>query len=68
MVFVVASLLVAPLAFFLVQNLVITVFLLILYSIVPSPRDIVVAAAPYSSAINALESIALANLFRVTWA
>ena len=54
-------------AFFLVQNLVIIVFWLILYSIVPTARDIVVAAAPYLTAINALESLALANLLRVTW-
>lgn len=53
--------------FFLVQNLVIIVFWLILYSIVPSAHDIVVAAAPYLTAINALESIGLANLLRVTW-
>jgi hypothetical protein len=54
--------------FFLIQNLVIIVFWLILYSLVPSAHDIVVAAAPYLTAINALESIALGNLLRVTWA
>ena len=54
--------------FFLVQNLVIIVFWLILYSIVPSAHDIVVSAAPYLTAINGLESIGLANLLRVTWA
>lgn len=54
--------------FFLIQNLVIIVFWLILYSIVPTARDIVTAAAPYLTAINALESVALANLLRVTWA
>ncbi|HZW85350.1 MAG TPA: hypothetical protein VFE91_05555 [Nitrososphaerales archaeon] len=54
--------------FFLVQNLVIIVFWLILYSIVPTAHDIVVSAAPYLTAINALESIGLANLLRVTWA
>lgn len=53
--------------FFLVQNLVIIVFWLILYSLVPLAHDIVIAAAPYLTAINALESIALGNLLRVTW-
>ncbi len=53
--------------FFLVQNLVIIVFWLILYSIVPTARDVVTAAAPYLTAINALESVALANLLRVSW-
>lgn len=53
--------------FFLVQNTVIIVFWLVLYSLVPSAQDIVVAAAPYLTAINALESVGLTNLLRVTW-
>ena len=53
--------------FFLIQNMVIIVFWLILYALVPAAQDIVVAAAPYLAAINALESVGLANLLRVTW-
>jgi hypothetical protein len=53
--------------FFLVQNTVIVVFWLVLYGLVPSAQDIVVSAAPYLTAINALEAIGLANLLRVTW-
>ena len=54
--------------FFLVQNAVIIVFWFILYGIVPQAEAIVEAAAPYLTAINALESIALGNLLRITWA
>lgn len=53
--------------FFLVQNAVIIVFWFILYGIVPEAQAIVEAAAPYLTAINALESVALANLVRITW-
>ena len=53
--------------FFLIQNGVIIVFWYVLYGLVPSAQDIVVAAAPYLVAINALESLALANLVRITW-
>jgi len=53
--------------FFLVQNLVIIVFWFVLYGLVPQAQDIVVAAAPYLTAINALETIGLGNLVRVTW-
>ena len=53
--------------FFLVQNTVIIVFWLVLYGLVPAAQDIVIAAAPYLTAINALESVGLANLLRVTW-
>ncbi|MBI3860077.1 MAG: hypothetical protein HY296_07585 [Thaumarchaeota archaeon] len=53
--------------FFLVQNAVIIVFWFVLYGIVPSAQPIVEAAAPYLTAINALESVALANLVRITW-
>ncbi|MDA4120768.1 MAG: hypothetical protein OK413_01490, partial [Thaumarchaeota archaeon] len=51
--------------FFLIQNGVIIVFWYVLYGLVPSAQAIVVAAAPYLVAINALESLALANLVRV---
>jgi ABC-type transport system involved in multi-copper enzyme maturation permease subunit len=53
--------------FLLVQNAVIIVFWFILYGIVPEAQTIVEAAAPYLTAINALESVALANLVRITW-
>ncbi len=53
--------------FFLIQNGVIIVFWYVLYGLVPSAQAIVVAAAPYLVAINGLESLALANLVRVTW-
>ncbi len=45
--------------FFLVQNAVIIVFWYVFYT--------AVAAAPYLVAINAMESLALANLLRITW-
>lgn len=54
--------------FFLVQNVVIVVFWSILYGLVPSAQDIVATAAPYLTVINAMETIALANLLRITWA
>jgi hypothetical protein len=54
--------------FFIIQNLVIIVFWFILYGLVPQYTTIVAAAAPYLTAINALESIGLGNLVRVTWA
>ena len=53
--------------FFLIQSFVIIVFWFILYGLVPAAQDIVTAAAPYLTAINVLESIALVNLIRVTW-
>jgi hypothetical protein len=53
--------------FFLIQNGVIIVFWYVLYGLVPSAQAIVVAAAPYLVAINALESLALVNLVRITW-
>ncbi len=45
--------------FFLVQNAIIILFWYEFYT--------AAAAAPYLVAINALESIALANLVRITW-
>jgi hypothetical protein len=45
--------------FFLIQNGVIIVFWYVFYT--------AAAAAPYLVAINAMESLALANLVRVTW-
>ena len=53
--------------FFLIQNLVIIVFWYVLYGLVPAAQEIVVAAAPYLVAINALETFGLANLVRITW-
>ena len=53
--------------FFLIQNLVIVVFWYVLYGLVPSAQGLVVGAAPYLTAINATEFVALANLFRVSW-
>jgi hypothetical protein len=53
--------------FFLIQNLVIIVFWLVLYGLGPQFRDVVVGGAPYLTAINALESVGLGNLVRVTW-
>ena len=54
--------------FFLVQNLVIIIFWLVLYGLGPQFRDVVVGGAPYLTAINLLETIGLGNLVRVTWA
>ena len=53
--------------FFLVQNLVIIVFWFVLYGLVPQAESVVSGAAPYLTAINALESVGLGNLVRVTW-
>ena len=53
-------------SFFLVQNFVIVVFWYVLYGLVASAQAVVVGAAPYLVAINATESLALANLVRVT--
>lgn len=53
--------------FFLVQNAVIIIFWFVLYGLVPQAQAIVEAAAPYLTAINALESVALGNLLRITW-
>ena len=54
--------------FFLIQNLVIIIFWFVLYGLVPAAQAVVEGAAPYLTAINALESIGLGNLVRVTWA
>jgi hypothetical protein len=53
--------------FFLVQNLVIIIFWFVLYGLVPQAEAVVEGAAPYLTAINALEAIGLGNLVRVTW-
>jgi hypothetical protein len=53
--------------FFLVQNLVIIIFWFVLYGLVPQAEAVVQGAAPYLTAINALEAIGLGNLVRVTW-
>jgi len=53
--------------FFLIQNFVIVVFWYVLYGLVASAQAIVTGAAPYLAVINATESVALANLFRITW-
>lgn len=53
--------------FFLIQNFVIIVFWLVLYGLGPQYQSIVESAAPYLTAINALESVGLGNLVRVTW-
>jgi len=50
--------------FFLVQNFVIIVFWFVLYTTVSEP--IVQAAAPYLTAVNASEAVALAMLARST--
>jgi hypothetical protein len=53
--------------FFLIQNVIIVVFWYVLYGLVPTAQAIVVAAAPYLTAINLVEALALGNLLRVTW-
>lgn len=56
--------------FFLVQNFVIIVFWLVLYGLAPQAPlalTIVEGGAPYLVAINALETIGLGNLVRITW-
>ena len=55
-------------AFFLIQNLVIITFWFVLYGLVPQAQAVVEGAAPYLTAINALEAVGLGNLVRVTWA
>ena len=50
---------------FLVQNLVIIVFWYVLYSTVSLP--VVQAAAPYLTAVNAVEALGLGMLTRTTW-
>jgi hypothetical protein len=52
---------------FLIQNIVIVVFWYVLYGLVPTAQTIVEAAAPYLTAINLVEALALGNLVRVTW-
>jgi hypothetical protein len=59
--------LIAFAVFFLVQNAVIIVFWYVLYGLVISAQPIVVAAAPYLTLINAMETVALGNLVRITW-
>jgi hypothetical protein len=54
--------------FFLVQNIVIIVFWYYLYMLVPSAQDFVLSAAPYLMVVNLTETIALANLVRVSMA
>ncbi|MDE1853833.1 MAG: hypothetical protein KGI38_08835 [Thaumarchaeota archaeon] len=54
--------------FFLLQNVVIIVFWFVLYGLVPQAQSVVTGAAPYLTAINALESVGLGNLVRVSWA
>ena len=51
--------------FFLVQNLVIIVFWYVLYTTVSVP--VVEAAAPYLTAVNAVEALGLGMLTRTTW-
>ncbi|MDA4118990.1 MAG: hypothetical protein OK436_00185 [Thaumarchaeota archaeon] len=53
--------------FFLIQNGVIIVFWYVLYGLVPAAQATVEAAAPYLVAVNASESLGLANLVRITW-
>lgn len=54
-------------SFFLIQNLVIIIFWFVLYGLVPSAQPVVEGAAPYLTAINAMEAIGLGSLTRVTW-
>jgi hypothetical protein len=54
-------------AFFLIQNLVIIVFWYWLYGLVPAAQSTVEAAAPYLTAVNAMEAVALGSLTRLTW-
>ena len=53
--------------FLLLQNVVIIVFWYILYGLVPEAQTIVAAAAPYLTAINLMESLALGAMVRITW-
>jgi hypothetical protein len=62
--------LIAFAVFFLVQNLVIVVFWYDLYGLAPTAPEaesLVLYAAPFLVLINALESLALGNLVRVSW-
>ncbi|MBI3840516.1 MAG: hypothetical protein HY297_00925 [Thaumarchaeota archaeon] len=59
--------LLAVASFFLLQNIVIVVFWYVLYGQVPAAQPLVEAAAPYLVLINALETVALGNLVRLTW-
>lgn len=52
--------------FFLVQNVVIIIFWYYLYMLVPSAQDFVLSAAPFLVAVNATETVALANLVRIS--
>jgi hypothetical protein len=53
--------------FFLIQNIAIIIFWYQLYSLVSTPAiTIVDAASPYMTAINLIETIALAVLVRVS--
>ncbi len=53
--------------FLLLQNVIIIVFWYVLYGLVPQAQAIVVAAAPYLTAINLMESLALGAIVRITW-
>ena len=53
--------------FLLIQNMVIIVFWYVLYGLVPEAQAIVVGAAPYLTAINLMESLALGAIVRITW-
>jgi hypothetical protein len=53
--------------FLLIQNMIIIVFWYILYGLVPEAQTIVVSAAPYLTAINLMESLALGSIVRITW-
>jgi hypothetical protein len=53
--------------FLLIQNMIIIVFWYILYGLVPEAQAIVVSAAPYLTAINLMESLALGAIVRITW-
>lgn len=54
--------------FFLIQNVIIITFWYDLYMLVPSAQSFVLSAAPYLMAVNVTETIALANLVRVSMA
>ncbi len=53
--------------FLLLQNVIIIVFWYVLYGLVPEAQATVVAAAPYLTAINLMESLALGAIVRITW-
>lgn len=52
--------------FFLIQNVVIIIFWYQLYSLVPSAAPTVNAFSPYMTAVNAVETVALLSLVRVS--